>query len=260
MLKRLLTALFAIIALTPPTQAAFKTRFQSARSAAMGDALAAGADEAGAVFTNPAGIARLGTAQATFMYEKPFAGLPDVNFNVGNTAFVTPLRRGTLGVGLALFSASGLTKEETAALSYGVALPRNIRAGVTVKYMSHSYDIGSDPVASQDPVFRGGASKSAIGFDAGVQVPVAQFLDFGLAVRNANEPNVGVLVEDRVPREIQTGLSLNMARVGMRVAGDLFMRKGSSLGGKTSPVPFLGVEKALMNNLFVMRAGANTLN
>jgi len=245
-----------IAALAGSAQAAFQLRQTSARAAGMGNAFLASSGEPAAVFNNPAGIASLRTSELSFLYHKPFAGLPEVDLAAGHAAFALPIRGGNLALGYALFQGDSLVSEQTLALSYAFKV-QAVQLGLGAKRLSHSYNVHNDPLAHDDPVFANGTSKSAVAFDAGAIVPLGKMLKLGLAVRNINQPNVGLASKDVVPREIQTGLMLNMAGLGLKATGDIFVRSAVSGEAKQAPVPFLGLEKSFKNAL-ALRLGANT--
>ena len=251
---------FVAVALTAllagPAQAAFQMRQTSTRASGMGNSFLAAAGEPAAVFTNPAGIASLRTPELSFLYHKPFAGLPGVDLSAGHAAFALPVRGGSLGFGYALFQGDSLVSEQTLAVSYGFKV-QAFQLGVGAKQLSHGYNVHNDPLAHEDPVFANGTSKSALAFDAGAIVRLGQLLKLGLAMRNINEPNVGLASEDTVPREIQTGLMLNMAGLGLKATGDIIFRSAAAGEAKQAPVPFLGLEKSFKNAL-ALRLGANT--
>jgi hypothetical protein len=237
-----------------PLQAAFQMRPVSARSAALGSSFSASSRDSGSLFTNPAGIASLSQAELSVTYGKPFAGLPGTNMNLGHAALVIPTPAGRLGLGYALYQAQDLLQEQTVAVSYGVSPLKGVRLGGTVKHLSHSYLIGSDPLAAQDPVFRNGTSRSAVAFDAGVSVSLGRHLSLGAAGRNLNEPNVGLVSEDKVTREIQAGVDLDLTGMGLKASSDLLLRQVQP--GSSGPVPAFGLEKSLGQAL-ALRAGAN---
>jgi len=259
MLKKLSVILSLFIALTPSSQAAFQVPLQSVRAASMGNAFMASADEPAALFTNPAGIARLGYPEMSFMYGKPFAGLEDVNLNLGHAVFALPTRIGHLGVGIGAFQAPGLTTERTLAFTYARSLFQTLQLGVGVKHLHHSFDIDSDPLAAADPVFASGTAESAFAFDAGMIAPVGKMLRFGLSARNVNQPDVGLVSKDTVPREIQAGLAIDMKGIGMQAVGDVFMRSNKSGLAKNRPAAYVGVEKSFYKDMFALRFGANDL-
>jgi hypothetical protein len=241
--------------LAMPAHAAFEMKQTSARAAAMGNAFLASSGDPAALFSNPAGIASISAPEVAFLYNKPFAGLPNVNLNAGHAAFVLPTAHGHIGLGYALFDANSLLREQTLALSYGIHL-HGIQLGLTAKQLSHAYNTGSDPLAASDPVFAKGTSKSALAFDVGAIAPLGKMLKAGIAVRNLNQPDLGLVTEDRISREVQTGLMLNMAGLGLKATGDIFFRSASAGEVKQAPTPYLGLEKTFKSPL-ALRLGAN---
>lgn len=249
---------FLALMIATPLQAAFELKHASARSAAMGNSFLASANESAAVFVNPAGLAGMKSAEMSFLYGKPLAGLDGVSLGQGHAALAVPTGFGHIGLGYAAFQAQNLMAEQTLAASYATSFQR-LQLGVTAKHLSHSYKINGDPLAANDPVFANGTSKSALTFDAGAVMPLGKFMKAGVAVRNMNSPDVGLASEDHVSREVQAGLALDLAGTGLKVAGDVFMRQSDPGSVKNQPIPFLGLEKSLAKNTLALRLGANTL-
>lgn len=245
-------------ALSFPLQASFQYQPTSVRASAMGNAFMGSANEAAALFSNPAGIALLPVPEMAFAYGKPFTGLEDVNMNVGHAAFVMPTRVGNWGVGMALFHAQSLVQERTVAVSYGQEIFNKARVGLNFKHLFHSYDINSDPLAAQDPVFQNGHAKGAFSFDAGLIVPAGRYVNLGLAVKNINEPNVGIYSKDVVAREYQGGAAVNFDSIGLKATGDLFMRRDvSDTTEEEHASPQFGLEKSLAKESLFLRLGTN---
>lgn len=240
-----------------PAQASFNVRHNSARSAALGNSFMGASNESAAIFTNPAGIAQLKTGEVSFLYGKPYAGMEGVNMALGHAALALPSKFGHFGVGYAGFQAPGLLQERTLVASYGTSLFNKAQVGLTMKQLSLSYMAGGDALAANDDVFKNGMGKSALTFDVGVMAPVGKYLKAGLAVRNLTEPDMGLASEDKVAREIQGGLSLEMAGRGLKISGDMALRADDAVG-KTEPIPFMGLEKMLYKNTMALRVGANT--
>ena len=160
-----LSRLFALltILIVGRSEAAFQVPLTSVRSASMGAGSMAAADEAAALFVNPAGLALGGGAEAAFMYNRMLAGLPGVgNIGTGYMALGLPTQLGTFGLGVGSFMASGLKEERTLALSFGRQVGK-LRLGATAKHLQHSYSVGSDVRNSRDPVFANGTSKKRRG-------------------------------------------------------------------------------------------------
>lgn len=250
-------ALSAMVA-AAPAYAAFESRHDSARSAAMGHSFLAAMGDAPSIFSNAAGIAPLRASEVSFLYAKPFAGMDGVNLGQGHAALAVPTSFGSFGVGYAHFQAQGAMNEQTLALAYGVNIgPAQV--GVTGKRLSHTYTPEGDELAAHDPVFQNGTSKAAFGLDAGAVVPLGPSLKGGVTVRNINRPSVGLVTEDRLNREVQTGLMLNLSGLGMRVTGDMLFRQTEREEAKQEAIPAFGLEKTFRNNGLALRLGANSL-
>lgn len=262
MKKTLNVAGLVVLGAAQAALAAFNVPIESPKMASMGGASMAASNEAASLFTNPAGISGLKTGQASFMYSKLFAGLPVDNMSVGYIALALPTRLGSFGLGWGTFMASGLTQEQTLALTFSHGLFSNrVQFGVTGKHLSHSFSPGGDALAEQDPIFKNGTSKSALGLDLGLSAQVMGPLQFGLAVRNVNRPNVGIATEDRLSREVQVGLGVEMGGIGLKGTSDLVMRdnSGSGIKEQNRVLPTFGLEKTVVRDTLVFRMGANPM-
>ena len=254
--KRIIVLLFAAFLPAAPLQAAFQVPLSSVRAGAMGSASMAAADEAAALFINPAGLALMSSAEAAFMYNRMYAGLPGVgNIGTGYMAFGLPTAAGTFGIGVGSFHASDLKDERTIAVSFARKVGK-LRLGVSGKHLSQNYLIGTDVRANRDPVFSNGTSRSAVSLDAGIIASIRGPFRVGVAVRNLNEPNIGLATKDTVKREIQGGAFLDFASLDLRTSADIFIRN-DGIGGRQY-LPALGMEKGIGSTGMSMRAGLST--
>lgn len=254
---RVLGAVLSCALLATGASASFEQAPVGAQAAAMGGSALAGRGDSAAIFLNPAGVAGVKRTEAYFMYNRFYAGLSGVEgLGQGFAALAVPTRIGTLGVGFGDLHASGLLQERV----IGVALARRwfdaFEAGVTAKYLHHRYLIASDPSASADPVFSGGTSRGALALDFGVSAAVAGPLRAGLAVRNVNRPDVGLVSEDRIPREIQGSLSYDIEAWALRLTADYLYRDADSGSLRERGSPSVGLEKSLADGRVKFRAGA----
>lgn len=258
--RRKLFAALAICLAAQPSWGAFQSTFVSPQSAAMGSASLSAKNDSTTLFTNPAGLGRLDLVDTYFMYNKLYAGLEGTG-DIGE-GFITvgvPTRIGAFGLGWGGFRASGLKQERTLAVSFARAINKTFQAGLALKHLHHSYLIGSDPLAAQDPVFENGTSRSAFAFDAGLIASISGPWKLGVAVRNINSPDVGLSEEDRVPREVQAGLTFDGAPTGLKVMADLSLREAGAQGEKGPVIPALGIEKAVAGDRLAFRFGVNPL-
>ncbi|HVE14078.1 MAG TPA: hypothetical protein VNI01_11830 [Elusimicrobiota bacterium] len=241
-------------------RAAFQETLESPRSAAMGGASLASRDDSTAMFLNPAAVARLKGGDLYFMYERFYAGLDGVgSLGQGFVSAAAPTRWGTLGLGFGDFRASGLLDEKTLSLTFARTVAGPLDLGVSLKRLSHSYLIGGDPLAAADPTFQNGASRSGVGLDGGLLLWLAPSFALGLALRNLNRPDLGLGVQDKVPRELQAGLAWDLPDSGLRLTADVTRREGVVGAALERCVPAMGVEKSFDEGRLRLRLGASSL-
>lgn len=255
---RMLAAFAALAAFgAARAHAAFDTPLITPQAAAMGGASLANTADSAALFLNPAASARLETPEAYFMYDQLYSGLKGVGgIGRGLASAGVPTKYGTFTAGYSEFQAAGLLDERVIGLSYSRTLFGFLDAGVTGKYLSHDYLIGSDPGAASDPVFAHGTSRSAFTFDAGVIASLTDSLKAGLTVRNLNEPDVGLATPDRVPREAQAGLAYEFKAWDLRLTADYLYQDVPSGPLSNRSVPSVGLEKGFAGDMVRFRAGA----
>jgi hypothetical protein len=239
-----------------PARAAFDTPLITPQAAAMGGASLANTADSAALFLNPAASARLETGEAYFMYDQLYAGLSGVgSIGQGFIAAGLPTKYGTFAAGFGDFQAAGLLQQRELGLSYSRRLFGDLDVGVTGKYLSQNYLIGSDPAAASDPVFAHGTARSAFALDAGVIVTLSDSLKAGLAVRNINEPDVGLASVDRVPRQIQAGLSYDVSIWALRLTADYVYSDVPSGTFSDRTLPSVGLQKSFVGDMVSFRAG-----
>jgi hypothetical protein len=247
-------AFWVAVLSTGPARAAFDTPFYSGQAAAMGGAsLAADGDPAG-IFVNPAVIGDMKAPQAYFTYNSMYAGLSGVSsMGQGFLAAGLPTRFGSFALGLGTLDAQGLLQERTMSLGFARTVWDGLRLGIAGKYLYHVYEPGGDPLAAQDPVFSAGTARGAFSVDAGAVVTVSPMLELGLAVRNINQPDVGLASVDRVQRAVQLGAALRI--LGVKATADVSSADPDS--GSNLVTPALGLEKELAGGHVAFRVGAN---
>jgi hypothetical protein len=186
----------------------------SARSAALGNAFVAVADNGDAVFANPAGLALVkGRNLAYTNVSLLFSGIDGDNLGQHVASFTQPLgSKMMLGLGYERIG-SDLMSENGAFLSLGYQMSRNLQLGLTSKYLFWSVD-DFDPA---DPL--SGESAGAIGVDLGVlwTTPV-QGARLGVMLKNVNKPNVAADVAGslpsgagELPMDLALGVSFNIS-------------------------------------------------
>ena len=231
----------------------------SARSAALGNAFVAIADDGDAVFANPAGLATVeGRRLAYTNVSLLFSGIDGDNLGQHVASFTQPLGgKMVLGLGYERIG-SDLMSENGAFLSVGYQLSRNFQLGLTGKYLFWSVgDIPDDPISGADPLSN--QSNGAIGLDVGLlwKSPI-QGAQIGVLLKNANEPNLaktgGLGDAGALPMDLHVGASLPVAETSM-VTVQWVVR---DLTDETDSRVVVGGETRLAEGL-MLRAGGSKL-
>lgn len=242
---RLLALLLALLA-AAPARASFEDVPVSARSVGMAAANVADVEDAQSIFLNPAALAGVNRYEAYAAYDKELTGLSDGS-SIGRQIIDLglPFKFGTFGLGIDQYSAASLYKENTEALNFSKAVGRNTWIGVNFKELSLSY--GQDSTSAPNPVL--GASKSGISLDLGVIHEAKAGYRWGLSIRDANQPNMGIMFSNPVDRKIDFGYSfpiLNRLRFDPAI----------NLTGSDYKLNF-GMEAAKPGSNFAFRGGFN---
>jgi len=243
--KTIVLSLFTIYHLQFTCFAAFLDPGWGVRATAMGGAFTAMSDDSSGIFWNPAGIGRAEKIETAFIYTQPYKGLElycgedKTNLGMHCYSFLYPFRTwGTAGFGLTKLSASAVYSENAYIASYALPAAKikelfeKIKSkdeffgssglgtgrsrhktttylGVNLKLLGHKYS--PDIYTKTDPVFENGSSKSAMSMDFGILILYRE-LSFGLAVKDFNEPDVGLKSKDIVPKEVKFGTSLRAGK------------------------------------------------
>ena len=232
-----------------PAHAAFESIGAGARPIGMGGAFTAVSDDAHAIYYNPAGLAQVRRGEFTGGYGKLYAGLKD-NSNLGSgfVGVVQPIKSGaygTLGMGWLSLSLEGAYREDTIGFSYGKEiLTDGFFVGGSGKVLKRNF--GSDIYTQVDPLFiQKGYNTTNFSFDFGVLYRPSANYSFAFAVKDLNQPNVGLAASDKVPSEIRGGFAYRQRTL-------LFDAELSRKDKDTNVA--LGLEKWLFRS-FALRAG-----
>ena len=238
----------------------------SARAFGMGGAYTAEANDATAVYWNPAGLAGVTWKEASLLYTRAIAGS---NYGFLGVAYPTGLNR-TVGVSLVSLSMpdielqnafgenQGTTSDTQQAyyLSYGHRLREGVDAGVTAKIVRQDLN-----------------SLSAVGFGAdlglifrpkfkvGVYTARPQI---GLAVQNLVPPSLKLGdVADKYPGNVKMGLGHRFFDDRLLILGDvdfmnvLYVDSATYQGAATKPVRWRTGVEVQVHKMIVVRAGLN---
>jgi hypothetical protein len=170
----------------------------------MGGAFVAIADDANAIYWNPAGLTRLEGIRLIGTRAWPF-GVPD--FHVDYVALKAPdLGPFSLGFGWLHASLKDVQNENTFILSLARDGIGPLSAGINLKYFrlaAPGYE------QYNDPAYEGAAS--AWGIDLGALWSIRSNINLGLSARNLNEPEISLLstttTPDVISRRIHLGAS-----------------------------------------------------
>ncbi|MFH0948093.1 MAG: hypothetical protein V1833_03745 [Elusimicrobiota bacterium] len=187
-----------------------------ARPQGLGGAFTAVADDANALFYNPAGISNLKKSEFTSNYGRLFIGLDD-DSAIGSSfiGYAHPTDKyGTAGISWYNLSLYNLYDETSIALSYAYPLDKYVSAGVTVKNLSKKF--GSDQYTecainqtgletrldkegvAGDPVFDNGKKSSVITGDVGVYYSYSRNISIGVSAKNITQPDIGLTNVDEL--------------------------------------------------------------
>lgn len=242
--------------------AAFLKLAPGARPAAMGEAFSAVADDAHAVYYNPAGLARVGTLEATGMHDAHFQGIRyefaalAVPLANRRDPFMSPTARGTLALAVYNLSVSGIERRGTTetddptgsfggsdfaySVGYGRALSSSVALGAAVKLVEQSLDAAHGSAVALDV---GGLwSHGKLNLAAG-----ARNLGTSMKLRDAAAP---------LPRVLYAGGAYSIGERGL-VSADLRLPKDNAMSlafGAEYRHPFDGGVKGYL------RGGYNSSN
>lgn len=232
-----------------------------ARSAALGNSFVAVADDADAVFANPAGLGQIGSKQLAYTNVSLFfGGIEGDDLGQHVVSYVQPLGS-KLGVGLGYERiGSELLSENGAFLALSYKVSKALNLGVTAKYLFWSVgDIPADN-GRADPLSN--QSAGGVGIDLGVMWKSPfKGAQFGLLLKNLNEPNVayGSVPGDsdagKLPMDVHLGVAYQL-NPGSMVSVQYVLRDLS--GDESDSRLVLGGETKLVEGL-MLRAGGSKI-
>ena len=234
-----------------------------ARSASLGNAFVAVADNGDAVFANPAGMTQVEGRQLAYTnVSLLFGGIDGDNLGQHLSSFVQPMgEKLALGLGYERIG-SDLMSENGAFFGLSYQLNRTLSLGLTAKYLFWSVgDIPDDPVTgAADPLSN--TSNGAPGVDVGVlwNSPL-RGANLGVLLKNLNQPNVaktsvpGDPDAGKLPMDVHIGIAAPVAETSM-VSVQWVMR---DLGGETERSVVVGGETRLIEGLMLRAGGSRIL-
>lgn len=203
-------------------QAGFEDVAVGARPLALGGAFVAIADDANAIYWNPAGLAQMEGIRVmgtrAWLYNAP-------DFHVDYLAFKAPdFGFASLGFGWLNTALKDVQSENTFILSLARKGPGPLNLGVNLKHFrldAPGYE------RYNDPAYQG--AQSAWGVDLGTLMRFRRNFTFGLSARNLNEPELKMLSTTTDPNIISRRFHMGTAylfRETVYLTADLVSRTG----------------------------------
>ncbi|MDI6734701.1 MAG: UPF0164 family protein [bacterium] len=176
--------IFSLILISNMSEASFESRALSVRAEGMGGAFTALADDAGAIFYNPAGLAQITLQEVTCLRTHPF-DMSELEQNL--ITYLQPTQKGGRGFSYLQFTDSDSYKETQLLFSASTFISKNLCLGVSLKQMGLKID--------------GYGDTSKFGIDAGGLYEISPKIKIGIVGFNLNHPldteksyNVGLCI------------------------------------------------------------------
>ena len=232
-----------------------------ARAQGLGNSFVAVADNADAVFANPAGLGQVSQRQVAYTnVSLLYAGIEGDDLGQHVVSYAQPLGE-KMGLGLGYERiGSSLMSENGAFVSLSYQVERRLQVGLSAKYLFWSVGAIPDDDGRADPLSNQSAGN--VGVDLGLlwQSPV-QGAQVGLLLKNINQPNVayGEVAGDAdagaLPMDVHVGVGYRLS--GQSLVSVQYVRRDLTGEGSDDGL-VVGGETQLMEGL-LLRAGGRRL-
>ena len=232
-----------------------------ARAQGLGNSFVAIADNADAVFANPAGLGQVSQRQVAYTnVSLLYAGIEGDDLGQHVVSYAQPLGD-TMGLGLGYERiGSSLMSENGAFVSLSYQVERRLQVGLSAKYLFWSVGAIPDDDGRADPLSNQSAGN--VGVDLGLlwQSPV-QGAQVGVLLKNINQPNVayGAVEGDAdagaLPMDVHVGVGYRLSSQSL-VSVQYVRRDLTGEGSDDGLV--VGGETQLVEGL-LLRAGGRRL-
>jgi hypothetical protein len=178
----------------------------SSKARGMGGAFVATADDATALFYNPACLAEAGSANIYATYFSPNSQDFDA---LAFLAFGFPVRK-TQGIAVSYrkfgveYKGEDLLSESTLSFGHGIQLLKDIHSSLTVGYAFNIYTLNLGRTETLDL-----GRETTYGLDIGFLGVLRERTRLGLFIKNVNEPKLGKDMREPLPQWISAGLAYN---------------------------------------------------
>ena len=232
-----------------------------ARAQGLGNSFVAVADNADAVFANPAGLGQVSQRQVAYTnVSLLYAGIEGDDLGQHVVSYAQPLGD-KMGLGLGYERiGSSLMSENGAFVSLSYQVERRLQVGLSAKYLFWSVGAIPDDNGRADPLSNQSAGN--VGVDLGLlwQSPV-QGAQVGLLLKNINQPNVayGEVAGDAdagaLPMDVHVGVGYRLS--GQSLVSVQYVRRDLTGEGSDHGL-VVGGETQLVEGL-LLRAGGRRL-
>ena len=232
-----------------------------ARAQGLGNSFVAVADNADAVFANPAGLGQVSQRQVSYTnVSLLYAGIEGDDLGQHVVSYAQPLGE-KMGLGLGYERiGSSLMSENGAFVSLSYQVERRLQVGVSAKYLFWSVGSIPDDDGRADPLSNQSAGN--VGLDLGLlwQSPV-QGAQVGVLLKNINQPNVaygeveGDADAGALPMDVHVGVGYRLSSQSL-VSVQYVRRDLTGEGSDDGLV--VGGETQLVEGL-LLRAGGRRL-
>lgn len=171
----------------------------SSRARGLGNAFTAVANDANAIFYNPAGL-----AEVDGQVIMGFSNLNNQQFSEYKTAaaaYALPKSLGTLSIGARMFDVdyedTNLMSEQIWSIAHGITLLSDVHSTINVGYTGNFYRLSFDEMGEG----------SSFGLDVGALAILHQRTRFGFSVTNLNHPKMGEENQFSLPQKLAMGIA-----------------------------------------------------
>ena len=233
-----------------------------ARAQGLGNSFVAVADNADAVFANPAGLGQVSNRQVSYTnVSLLYVGIEGDDLGQHVVSYAQPLGD-KLGLGLGYERiGSSLMSENGAFVSLSYQVQRRLQVGVSAKYLFWSVGAIPPDNGREDPLSNQSAGN--VGLDLGLlwQSPVAG-AQVGVLLKNINQPNVkwGEVVDDPdaggLPMDVHVGVGYRLS--SQSLVSVEYVRRDLTSGDSAENGLVVGGETQLLEGL-ALRAGGRRM-
>lgn len=197
-------------------EASFVMPKTGAKASALSGAFCPIADNATAIYYNPAGLGQLEEHQVFLSYISMFHNLDDSIYNGSLSGALYFNSAGIFGLGWhGLFT--DLYQENVFTFSYGHQAVEfshhTFYAGVSCKILHKKY--AENGYTKIDPVFSDSSSATGFSIDTGLLYRYRKRFSLGLSILNLNKPDMGLDETSRVPLDFNLGSAFDLSHLRM---------------------------------------------